>query len=627
MREPGMAGADQLVKLVKECLVLVSGRLVGSGFFVAPGMIATCAHVAGAPGDVVRVDWRDTSLPGVVRWASPLTDRKIVPYPDMALVEVESSGHPMVWLDDQLPAMSDQLVVFGHARTFTPEAARKSGWFKAGGEYGDMIRLIDDEISPGMSGAPVLNAETGGVCAITKATANEEPGLPSGGVAVPVRALREVMEPGPYRLLRRGHEAYHRRNRRWTGLAHELPRCGGPVGRRAEGELRAILARLPEAGHDQHLAAFRAVAGDLPDPPRHPLHDHGDVVTELAGLLPAEDGFPHLLTYAIEVSRSAQPVLLAELLRQWARMTPRNRRDQDEVAKRLSGERQAAPAGPARLPSVLVYVRPAGQDRQRYHCELWRYAGADEVVPIATEEPDRSLGELRGYLRERLPALARAVSGEGRPMIELVLPYELLDEDVEQWPEAPDRNPWSVLGQTNPVVVRDLERFDEPEERTEDWRQRWQALADRDMGTALTTVSCLEQRGHRALYSLFRLDPARAALTLPRPLRAPITRTVLEVGLYCGVPVMVWRRNGCDGEPEKSHQDCPGSRLAKAVEAELAGGGRDDVPERIMRLRNRAGAEGEPECGHDVVLLWDDPGRRLPRPRMLSPMGEGHATG
>ncbi|MEV6298416.1 trypsin-like peptidase domain-containing protein [Actinoplanes sp. NPDC051861] len=629
MPEPGIAGAEQqLVKLMKECLVLVSGRLVGSGFLVAPGTVATCAHVAGAPGDEVRVAWRGETRTGIVRAASPLGESKLVPYPDMALVEVSSlPGHPVVWLDDQLPAMSDRLAVFGHGRTFTPAAEPKSGWFTAGGEDGGLIRLTGDEVSHGMSGGPVLNMETGGVCAITKATAYDDPGLPAGGVAVPVRALRQFLEPGPYRAMRRGQETYHRCNRRWTGLAHALPRCGGPVGRRAEAELRAILAQLPETGHEQHLRMFRAVAGDLPDPPRHPLHDHGDVVTELAGLMAADDGFPHVVAYAIEVSRTAEPKLLAELLRQWARLTPRHTRDQDEVVRRLAAERTTPAPAQSRIPSLVVCVRSAGQDQKRFHCELWRYNGPEDVTPIEVEDPDRSIEELRPHLTRRIPEL---VAGEPGLMIELVLPADLFAE-TEHVLAATGRRSYALLGETNPVVVRDQERFDEPAELGAEWRQRWDALAGRDMGSALTRVSCLEQRGPRALHAWFQLDRSRAALVLPRPLQAPITRTVMEVGLFCGVPIMIWRRNGCDGEPEKSHQDCRGSRLARAVAEELAGAGRDDVPERILRMRQGAAAEeeteGEPSCGHDVVLLWDDPGRRVPRHRMLSPMGEGHARG
>ncbi len=612
---------DQLTTLLKTCLVLVSGRGEGSGFFIGPGLVATCAHVAGATGDRVTVEWRNSALSGTVAWASTLTGRGIAPYPDLAVVEVAvpSGGHPAVWLDDHLPAMSARLVVVGHARTYGPQVGRTSGWFAHGGDYEDMIRLTGDEVVPGMSGAPVLNAETGGVCGVTKATRRS--GQPSGGVAVPVRALREIMEPAPYRRLRREHDAHHRRNRRWTSLADDLPGPAGSVGRRAERELRAILAGLPAADHDQHLTAYRAVAGELAVPPRHPLHDHGDVVSELAGLLPAEDGFPHVLAYAIDMSFGVADQSVAEALRVWARLSPQAVRDRDEVATRLAAGRTGGPdAETARRPSVLVYVRPAGQDRQRYRCELWRYDDHDDVTPIATDGPDRSLDELRRHLRARLPELARGGPDDGpRPLIELVLPHHLLDEDVDHWLEAPDRNPWSVIGQTNPVVVRELERFDEDDDRLGAWRRRWKALDGQDVGAVLTTVSCAERREHRALHAWFQLEPTLGALVLPCSPQEVPARGALEVGLHCGIPIMVWRRRGCTGRPETAHRDCPGSRLAEAVAAELRRAGREDVPERIMRLRNRAGADGHPECGHDVVLLWDDPGRRLPRPRMAPP--------
>ncbi|MFG1951604.1 trypsin-like peptidase domain-containing protein [Micromonospora sp. NPDC048830] len=615
---------DQLTALLKNCLVRVSGRGEGSGFFVGPGLVATCAHVAGAAGDRVTVGWRDADLAGTVRWASALDGRGIAPYPDLAVVEVAAppGGHPAVWLDDHPPTMSARLVIVGHARLYGPRVGRTSGWFAHGGGYEDMIRLTGDEIEPGMSGAPVLNAETGGVCAVTKATRRS--GQPSGGVAVPVRALRGIMEPAPYRRLRREHDAYHRRNRRWTGLADDLPGATGPVSRRAERELRAILAGLPAAGHEQHLATYRAVAGELAVPPRHPLHDHGDVVSELAGLLPAEDGFPHVLAYAIDMSFAAGEQSVAESLRVWARMSPQTPRDRDEAATRLAdGPALAESAATSRTPSVLVYVRPAGQNRRRYRCELWRHADGGDITPIATDDPDRSLEELRRHLRARLPDLARGGPDDApRPLIELVLPYDLLDEDVDQWLEAPDRNPWSVIGQTNPVVVRELERFDEDDDRLGGWRQRWKALEGQDIGVALTSVSCLERREHRALHAWFQLEPSLGALVLPCSPQEVPARAALEVGLHCGIPVVLWRRRGCAGQPGLSHRDCPASRLAEAVTLELRKAGRDDVPERIMRLRNRAGADGHPECGHDVVLLWDDPGRRLPRPRMATPTGE-----
>jgi hypothetical protein len=82
---------------------------------------------------------------------------------------------------------------------------------------------------------------------------------------------------------------------------------------------------------------------------------------------------------------------------------------------------------------------------------------------------------------------------------------------------------------------------------------------------------------------------------------------------------MVWRRRGCTGGGDVDHDTCAGAELASAVRGALAGSGRDDVPEHIMRLRNQAAALGHPECGNDLVLFWDDPGRRLTRSPMTSP--------
>lgn len=619
---------DHLTRQLETCLVIVSGRIEGSGFFIAPDTVATCAHVAGEVGRQITVTWQDLILPGVVRWASPLVGRGIEPYPDAAVVEVTSpgGGHPVVWLDDHLPRTEAKLIVVGYARTYAQAVGRSSGWFTHGGEYDDMIRLTQDEIEPGMSGAPVLNAETGGICGITKAA--RRPGQPAGGVAIPVRALRKIMEPEPYRLLHRRHDEHHRRNQRWIRLADELRTLPGTVSGRAERQLRLILAELPAVEHEEHLADYQAIAGDLAQPVRHPLHDYGDVVTELDGLVPADDRFPHVLAYAIYRCRSAQPAV-AGRLETWARMAAPPG-DEEKVEARLAARRagEPTPGAGSRLPSVLVYVRPSGPDRKRYRCEIWRHDGTD-LTPIEIEGPDHTVAHLREHLRDRLPGLARrGPAGDRHPMIEMVLPLELLDEDVEHWPAA-GRRVWPVLGQTNPVVVRELERFEEDdEELLHDWRDRWDVLRDGRIGAALMAVRCGERRAESALYSQFRLGPGLGAVVLPdTPQKASPLRVVLDVGLYAGIPIMIWRRNGCAGGADVAHHECAGAQLAEAVTAALAESGRDDVPARIMQVRNWAAAEGRPECGNDIVLLWDDPGRRLPQPPMEAPTGEHDAGG
>ncbi|MEU4621344.1 trypsin-like peptidase domain-containing protein [Actinoplanes sp. NPDC023801] len=619
---------DDLTAHLRNSLVRVEGHTEGSGFFIAPNMIATCAHVAGARYDEIRVFRQGAELPAVVRWASPLGGR-VTDYPDLAVVEVSTpdDNRSTVWLDDHVPRNDAKLLVAGHARVYGPSAARTSGWFTSGGDYDDMIRLTGDKVEPGMSGAPVLNATTGGVCAVTKATRHS--GQSAGGVAVPVRALRMIMDPESYRRLRRDHDEHHRIDKQWLRLADQLPDRPDAIGRAAERLLRHIVHDLPAAEHYEHLADYRAIAGEYAPPVRHPLHDHGDVITELAGLISAADNFPHVLSYAIRLAiKAGSGSLTGSRLETWARSAGQAIRAGDRVDDRLASGRArvtaAAPARPEPRSSVLVYVRPVGRDQQRYRCEIWRddSGGPEQIDP---QSPDLDEEELWEHLRGRLPGLVRR-DAAGYPRIELVLPPNLLDADVEHWPRAGRVS--TELGQTSPVVVRDQERFDATDDEIlGEWQDRWDAFADREIGAALMRVRCAEHRADKELFSTFHLAPDLGALVLPdSPRNRSEITAVLDIALYCGFPIVVWRRRGCAGGDE-DHRECAGARLADAVTAALTRSRREDVPDQIMRMRNQALSDGSPECGRDIVVLWDDPGRRLGRELLRTPTKGRHDGG
>ncbi len=666
---------DHLAALVRGCLVQVnradSAAESGSGFFIAPGTVLTCAHVAGAAGSPVTVHWRDRggdvmheverddkgiverddkgiverAVEGVVRWASPLeTSEWLAPYPDLAIVALARvpGAHPLVWLDDHLPSLSANLVVTGYGEVPGQGLGPSSGWYTHGGGQDRMIRLIGDEVTPGMSGAPVLNAQTGGVCAVTKATRQQ--GTPWGGYAVPIRGIRTILNHREYRRLRGAHDDHHRRNRHWIDLADGLRESPGDplksralstepsdsgVGRRSERELLAILADLPEAEDpNEHRNAYLRVAGPLAGELRHPLHDRVDVVTELADLVPPLHGFPHVLGYAVDLARATAGTAVGERLRLWigAAASPLGLSEQAE--HRLTDEGQPVAPQDA-TPSIMVSIRPAGHDRTRYRCMIWRCTGGSEIVPIGEDgqvtgdgraEP---LETIRQRLQARLPDLVRATAGgRHRAMIELIVPPELMDEGVDHWLARPGRSPWSTLGRTHPVVVRELERFDEDDTVLWSWRERWNALHDRDVGATLHGVSCQDRRDHESVQGWLELDVTRAALVLPCSPNHPPALVALEVGLEAGVPVMIWRRDGCTGDPGVSHDDCAGQRLMTTVQAELRGAYRHDVPERVRALRNAAATlkEEDPEhCGREIVVLWDDPERRPPRRPMVPP--------
>ncbi|GAA2892871.1 hypothetical protein Acy02nite_40210 [Actinoplanes cyaneus] len=619
----GPTVVDQLTDHLRKCLVLISEPVGGSGFFIAPNMIVTCAHVAGGPGSRVTVRWRGQELRGLVRWGSaPGPGHEISPYPDVAVVEVElpeGSQQPVVWLDDHRPASSADFVALGHADVFGRSPERTTGRYTHGGEYAKMIRLVGDTVESGMSGGPVLNIETGGICGITKAA--RQVGQMSGGVAVLIRALRLIMPAEAYRALRRGHEAHHRRNHAWFRAAGN-----GTIEVRRESHLRELLAQLPPMGDDEYLADYRRVAGDPAAEPSHPLLDHGDVVAELAELARPSDGLPPVMAYTMLRARSARDSL-AEQLVQWAMMTAQTSEDWERVQVTRSGAATAPAAG---LSSVLVHVRPLGSNQQRYRCEIWKHDGV-AVAALDLGGPDFSAGELWAHLREHLPRLARRTSGARAPMIELVLPIELLDEAVEHWPR-PGRRTVSVLGLNNPVVVRAVERFEldpaEPddEEVLANWQERWDALAGELIGVdapTLKTVACEDRLDKEKLQAEIAQNRSLGTLVLPdTPQRWARLRTALDIGLDSGIPIMLWRRKGCGGETGVDHTGCAGSELGEAVARALLGVRRDDVPEQILQMRQLAAAEKGPECGNDVVLFWDDPGRRVNRALMTPPRGD-----
>ena len=69
----------------------------GSGVWIAPGTVLTCAHVVpGGRNSKVQVGWRSFTLDGTVTDQVPgASDGDLWPYPDIAVVVVEDAPqHP-----------------------------------------------------------------------------------------------------------------------------------------------------------------------------------------------------------------------------------------------------------------------------------------------------------------------------------------------------------------------------------------------------------------------------------------------------------------------------------------------------------------------------------------------------
>ena len=107
--------ADRLEDLLRACTVRVlGGPMTGAGFFIAPGTVITCAHVAG-DGAGLTVSWerdgqppRDVPVVGapmVLAGGGRPIPALDADYPDLAVLTIAGfDGHPCVSIDPQWPA-------------------------------------------------------------------------------------------------------------------------------------------------------------------------------------------------------------------------------------------------------------------------------------------------------------------------------------------------------------------------------------------------------------------------------------------------------------------------------------------------------------------------------------------
>lgn len=298
--------------------------LWGSGVFVAPGWVLTCAHVltsgdgrrraTGPDGEVgVAFDGRvaaarleyDLSRPAPLRAAAPPcgtagegrpeapedpdTGREAAgsgpapapgPRVDLALLRLLDPGirHPCAWLSDQPAALLEDAFIFrGHdqdppgagrgpvsgAAPVDPFIAVRFGARDARGlQFGTDVR-----VTPGASGGPLLDCDRGEVVGIVKGSHRED----RLGLAVPVTELRGLaphhLVPGaaglgddPYHALMGLHDRWH-----WAG--QDLGRPGEPTWFDAQHAIMSGRGRL--WGVQERLQALDLLAS-LPAP-RDPL--------------------------------------------------------------------------------------------------------------------------------------------------------------------------------------------------------------------------------------------------------------------------------------------------------------------------------------------------------------------
>ena len=187
---------SQLEHLLQQCTVKLSlpGQMGwGTGFFVAPGWILTCAHVVKeAKGEPIQVRWQNQE-----NWAQAVVERSIADPYDLALLQVTlpaNANPPCVYLDEEMIRSRDPLYLFGYPDQDFPNGCPVT--FNCEGLTGDepaLIKFALGQVRPGMSGSPLLNQRTGKVCGIVKFTRDRSFNL-GGGVVLTTTILSQFPE-------------------------------------------------------------------------------------------------------------------------------------------------------------------------------------------------------------------------------------------------------------------------------------------------------------------------------------------------------------------------------------------------------------------------------------------------
>jgi S1-C subfamily serine protease len=201
-----------LEDLLQQCTVKITipGGW-GTGFFVAPGLILTCAHVVRKAADLQVT----VSCPA---WQQPLSaivkakadDGQTL---DLALVELSEPlpDHPCVLLDEEPVAVGQALYSYGYLESYTNAAPVRPINEGLTGDTPPLLKLQGAQIERGISGAALLNLKSGKVCGMVKET--RAAGFDLGGGAIPTRVILEQFPE-----LRSLQQRFYGCDKRWVNL-------------------------------------------------------------------------------------------------------------------------------------------------------------------------------------------------------------------------------------------------------------------------------------------------------------------------------------------------------------------------------------------------------------------------
>jgi hypothetical protein len=323
-------------------------EVFGTGFFVAPGQIVTCAHVVldlGAKeGSRVDVRWGKVTISGIaekIGLAGPVDAAAADGRSDLALVRCEPGpfslevAPPCVLLSEELPSLKDRrpIYAFGHAAGEYQENGESLTLRYDGPSFDAMnspvLTFADGNVREGMSGAPVLDLGSGSVCGALFVSRGTTTAM--GGRAIPARLIFDMFAD-----LRSEHDSYHLQHGRWKSL---WSRHSG--GWPAVAPADPLPVRSPRRHYLEEETKFRVSAREFRVEKRRDSFGNSSVTYRIEGLRSDEDlrGLRWCFRSTIGIISSPSLTEGDETLVKWDPVSP-HREEVLEVPRKLDEMRR-----------------------------------------------------------------------------------------------------------------------------------------------------------------------------------------------------------------------------------------------------------------------------------------------
>jgi NTP-dependent ternary conflict system VMAP-like protein len=357
---------------------------------------------------------------------------------------------------------------------------------------------------------------------------------------------------------------------------------------------------------------YRQVAG--PGAPDLPVHTtYREIFYTLETLNAEPDGLPKPIVFVEHLASGRRSELSMEL-RRWS---DRQASRLGVIAELQKMRREFRPSGPVPAPNLPAYlvllIQRVGGTANRLQLSHWRQLDVSEGW-----HPDRGK-DFTGTLEEIKRHVAALIESaeidwaRARPdiRIEFVLPADLLNLDVDQWPWEYDTPlPPVPLGCRYTVTIRSLERMTTGRWHRV-WHSRWGVLTDQlEIGSIDPGSTLRAESGYsiRKLVADFENNSNLVTMVLSKPpVPAQNGGDEIDVGLRAGIPVIIWSREDCETED-----------FLIAVAELLHGDTPANILQRVKLLRTTAYQSQADHVGHHLAVLFDDPERLIdPGPQFI----------